>query len=127
MNRLAVWVAQTAMSVTVPRALAQATASPPTEIEDGAWLDPDIAAQPLVAMNVIFGLEGMGRRVLVQRARTASTSNALTVHPVTARGMIPAFMTQKILFRCPRACGIDKSSWAQAVGPSQAAERGSQA
>ena len=109
MNRLAVWVAQTAMSVTVPRALAQATASPLTEIEDGAWLDPDIAAQPLVAMNVMLGLEGMGRRVLVQRARTASASNALSVHPVTARRMIPAFMTQMVLFRCRRSCGIERA------------------
>ena len=60
MNRLAVWVAQTAMSVTVPRALAQATASPLTEIEDGAWLDPDIAAHPLVAMNVILVSKAWG-------------------------------------------------------------------
>ena len=106
MNRLAVWVAQTAMSVTVPRALAQATASPLTEIEDGAWL---ITAQPLVAMNVMLCLEGMCRRVLVQRARTASASNALTVHPVTARRMITAFMTKTVLFRCRRACGIERA------------------
>jgi hypothetical protein len=94
MNRLAVWVAQTAMSVTVPRALAQATASPLTEIEDGAWLDPDIAAQPLVAMNVSLGLEGMARgaaiqgakiqgakvqRAKIQRTKSASASNALTI------------------------------------------------
>ena len=59
MNRLAVWVARTAVSATVPMALAQATASPLTEIEAGARLDPDIAAPPLVAMNVILGLEGM--------------------------------------------------------------------
>ena len=119
MNRLAVWVAQTAMSVTVPRALTLAAASPPTEIEDGAWLDPDIAAQPLVAMNVILGLEGMGRRVLVQRARTASASNALTVHPVTARRMNSrihdtngsAPMSTRVWHR--------ESSWAQAVGPSR--------
>jgi hypothetical protein len=60
-------------------------------------------------MNVMLGLEGMGRRVLVQRARTASASNALTVHPVTARRMIPAFMTQTVLFRCRRACGIERA------------------
>jgi len=84
MNRLAVFVAQTAVGVTVPIALAQATASPLPEIETGARLDPDTAAQPLVAVNMMLDLEGMGRRVLVQRARTASASNALTVHPVTA-------------------------------------------
>ena len=44
MNRLAVWVAQTAVGATVPMALAQATASPLPEIAAGAWLDPDIAA-----------------------------------------------------------------------------------
>jgi hypothetical protein len=89
MNRLAVFVAQTAVGVTVPIALAQATASPLPEIETGARLDPDTAAQPLVAMNVIPGLEGMARRALIQRAKiqrakSASASNALTVHPVTA-------------------------------------------
>ena len=86
MNRLAVWVAQTAVGATVPMALAQATASPLPEIAAGAWLDPDIAAQPLVAMDVILGLEGMARGALIQRAarQSASASNALTVHPVTA-------------------------------------------
>ena len=129
MNRLAVWVAQTAMSVTVPRALAQATASPPTEIEDGAWLDPDIAAQPLVAMDVSLGLEGMARgakiqRAKIQRAKPASASNALTAHPVIAAND-SGFMTPTVLFRCRRVHGIDKSSRAQAVGPSRAAEGGS--
>src|SRR4249919_392248 len=89
MNRLAVWVAQTAVGATVPMALAQATASPLPEIEAGARLDPDIAAQPLGVMNVILGLEGMARgaliqRAKIQRARSASASNALTAHPVTA-------------------------------------------
>ena len=50
MSRLAVWVAQTAVGATVPTTLAQATASPLPEIEADARLDPDIAAQPLVAM-----------------------------------------------------------------------------
>jgi hypothetical protein len=85
MNRFAVWVAQTAVGATVPMALAQATASPLTEIAAGAGLDPDIAAPPLVAMNVILGLEGIARgRALIQRARSPWASNALTVHPVTA-------------------------------------------
>ena len=89
MNRLAVFVAQTAVGVTVPIALAQATASPLPEIEAGARLDPDIAAQPLVALNAIFSREGMARgasiqRAKIQRAKSASASNALTVHPVTA-------------------------------------------
>ena len=93
MNRLAVWVAQTAVGATVPMALAQATASPLPEIAADAGLDPDIAAPPLVAMNVSLGLEGMARgadssakiqRAKIQRARSASASNALTVHPVTA-------------------------------------------
>ena len=71
MNRLAVWVAQTAVGATVPMALAQATASPLPEIEAGAGLDPDIAAPPLVAMNVILGLEGMARACAqIQRARS---------------------------------------------------------
>ena len=61
MNRLAVWVAQTAVGATAPMALAQATASPLPEIAAGAGLDPDIAAPPLVAMDVILGLEGMAR------------------------------------------------------------------
>ena len=90
MNRLAVWVAQTAVGATVPMALAQATASPLPEIAAGAGLDPDIAAPPLVAMDLILGLEGMARGAKIQRAkiqrapRSASASNALTVHPVTA-------------------------------------------
>jgi len=104
MNRVAVWVAQTAVGATVPMALAQATATPLPEIEAGARLDPDVAAQPLVAMNVILGREGMARgasirrakiqrakiqrakiqRAKIQRARSASASNALTAHPVTA-------------------------------------------
>jgi hypothetical protein len=84
MNRLAVWVAQTAVGATVPMALAQATASPLPEIEADARLDPDIAAQPLGAMDLILGLEGMARGALIQRARSASGSNALAVHPVTA-------------------------------------------
>jgi hypothetical protein len=58
---------------------------------------------------MMLDLEGMGRRVLVQRARTASASNALSVHPVTARRMIPAFMTQTVLFRCRRSCGIERA------------------
>ena len=99
--------------------------------EADARLDPDIAAQPLGVMDLILGLEGMARgalfqRAKIQRARSASASDALTVHPVPRR-MIPGFTTQTVLFRCRRACGIDKSSWAQAVGPSRAAERGSQA
>ena len=91
MNRLAVWVAQTAVGATVPMALAQAT--PHHSPRAGARLDPDIAAQPLVAMDVILGLEGMARgatiqrakiqrakiqRAKIQRARSASASNALT-------------------------------------------------
>jgi hypothetical protein len=94
MNRLAVWVAQTAVGATVPMALAQATASPLPEIEAGARLDPDIAAQPLGAMDLILSLEGMARgakiqrakiqRAKIQRAKSASASNALTAHPVTA-------------------------------------------
>ena len=89
MNRLAVWVAQTAVGATVPMALAQATASPLPEIAAVAGLDPDIAAPPLVAMDLSLGLEGMARgakiqRAKIQRARSASASNALAVHPVTA-------------------------------------------
>ena len=87
MNRVAVWVAQTAVGAT---ALAQAT--PLTEAD--ARLDPDIAAQPLVAMNVSLGLEGMARgaaiqgakiqgakvqRAKIQRTKSASASNALTI------------------------------------------------
>jgi len=88
MHRLAVWVAQTAVGATVPMALAHATSSP---IEAGARLDPHIAAQPLGAMDVSLGLEGMARGAKIQRAKiqrakiqcakSASASNALTVHP----------------------------------------------
>jgi hypothetical protein len=89
MNCVAVWVAQTAVGATVPVALAQATASPLPEIGADARLDPDIAPQPLAAMDAILGLEGMARgakiqRAKIQRARSASASNALTAHPVTA-------------------------------------------
>ena len=88
MNRVAVWVVQTAVGAAVPMALAQATASPLPEIAAGAGLAPDIAAPP-VAMDVIHRLEGMARgakiqRAKIQRARSASASNALTAHPVTA-------------------------------------------
>ena len=69
MNRVAVWVAQTAVGATVPMALAQATASPLTGIETGPRLDPDITAPPLVAMDVILGLEGMARGAKIQRAK----------------------------------------------------------
>jgi hypothetical protein len=107
MNRLAVWVARTAVGATVPMALARATTSPLSEADDR--LDPDIAAPPLVAMNVSLGLEGMARgaaiqrakvqrakvqrakvqrtkvqRTKVQRTKSASASNSLTAHPVTA-------------------------------------------
>ena len=68
MSRLAVWVAQTAVGATAPMALAQATASPLPEIEADARLDPDIAAQPPVAMDMILGLEGMARAASIQRA-----------------------------------------------------------
>ena len=94
MNCVAVWVAQTAVGATVPIGLAQATASPLPEIEAGAPLDPDVAAQPLGAMDLILGREGMARGAKIQRAkiqcakiqcvRSASASNALAVHPVTA-------------------------------------------
>ena len=131
MNRVAAWVAQTAVGATVPMALAQATASPLTGIETGPRLDPDITAPPLVAMDVILGLEGMARGASIQRAKiqcakSASASNALTVHPVTAandsricdkNGSVPM----------PNPPGIDTSSWAWAVGPSRASEGGSQA
>jgi hypothetical protein len=93
MNRLAIWVAQTA-AVTVPIALAQATASPLRDIAAGARLAPDIGAQPLGAMNVSLGREGMARGAAIQRAKiqhakiqrtkSASVSDALAVHPVTA-------------------------------------------
>ena len=131
MNRLAVWVAQTAVGATAPMALAQATASSLTGIEAGAGLDPDIAAPPPVAIDLILGLERMARGALIQRAKiqcakSASASDALTAHLVTEL-MIPVFVTKTVLFRCRRARGIDTSSWAQAVGPSRTAERGSQA
>ena len=90
MSRSAVLVAQTAVGATVPTALAQATASPLPEIAAGAGLDPDIAAPPPVAIDLILGLERMARgaliqRAKIQRARSASASNAtLTAHPVTA-------------------------------------------
>jgi|SRR6478609_475051 hypothetical protein len=89
MNRVAVWVAQTAVGAAVPTALAQATASPLPEIAAGAGLDPDIAATPLVSIDLMPGLEGRARgakiqRAKIQRARSASASNALTAHPVTA-------------------------------------------
>ena len=71
MNRLAVWVAQTAVGATAPMALAQATASSLTGIEAGAGLDPDIAAPPPVAIDLILGLERMARGALIQRARSA--------------------------------------------------------
>ena len=83
MNRVAVWVAQTAVGAAVPTALAQATASPLPEFAAGAGLDPDIAAPP-VAMDVILGLEGRARGAKIQRARPVSASNALTAHSVTA-------------------------------------------
>ena len=84
MNRLAVWVARTAVGATAPMALAQATASPLPEIAAGAGLDPDMAAPPLVAMNAIFSREGIARGALIQRAKiqrtkSASASNALTI------------------------------------------------
>jgi hypothetical protein len=92
MNCVSVWVARTAVGATVPTALAQATASPLPEIAAGARLDPDIAAQPL-------SLEGMARGAKIQRAKiqcakiqcakiqcakSASASNTLSVHPITA-------------------------------------------
>jgi hypothetical protein len=83
MNRVAVWVAHTTVGATVPTALAQATATPLPEIEAGARLDPDIAAQPLVALNVILGREVMARGASIQRAKIQH-ADALTVHPVTA-------------------------------------------
>ena len=65
-------------------ALAQATASPLTAIAAGARLDPDIASSPLVAMDLIRGLERMVRGVSILRARSASACNALTGHLLTA-------------------------------------------
>jgi hypothetical protein len=99
MSRSAVLVAQTAVGATVPTALAQATASPLPEIAAGAGLDPDIAAQPIGAMDLILSLEGMARGAKIQRAKiqrakiqcakiqcakSASASNTLSVHPITA-------------------------------------------
>ena len=76
MNGVAVWVAQT-VGAAVPTALAQATASPLPEIAAGAGLAPDIAAQPLDAMDVILGLEGMARGASIQRAKIqCARSNA---------------------------------------------------
>jgi hypothetical protein len=83
MNRLAIGVAQTAVGATAPMALAQAMASPLPEIAKGTGVDADIAAPP-VAMDVMPGLEGRARGALIRRGRSASASNALTVHPVTA-------------------------------------------
>jgi hypothetical protein len=84
MSCLAIWVARTAVGATVPTALAQATASPLPEIAADVGLAPDIAAPPLVAMDLSHGLEGMARSALVQRAKiqrtkSASASNALTI------------------------------------------------
>ena len=89
MNRLAVWVAQTAVGATAPMALAQATASPLPEIAAGTGLDPHIAAPPLVAIDPIAGLEGMARGALIQRAKiqrtkSASASDAPTVLLIAA-------------------------------------------
>ena len=61
MNRLAVWVAQTNLAATAPRILAQVMASPLPEIAAGAGLDADIAAPPLIATDLILGLESMAR------------------------------------------------------------------
>jgi hypothetical protein len=93
MNRVTVWVAQTAVGAAVPTALAQVTASPLPEIAAGARLAPDIAGPP-VAMDVIHRLEGSARGALIRRAKiqcakiqcaeSASASDALTVHPVIA-------------------------------------------
>jgi hypothetical protein len=47
MNRVAIWVAQTAVGATAPMALAQATASPLPGVAAGTWFDADIAARPL--------------------------------------------------------------------------------
>jgi hypothetical protein len=144
MNRVAFWVAQTTVGATVPTALAQATASPLPEIEAGARLDPDIAAQPLVAMNAIFGREGMARGASIQRAKI------LCAKIQCAKVQCAKIQCAKVRFsiRCARrasvtaakdsricdkngsvpmptrAC-IDKSSWAPAAGPSRAAEGGS--
>ena len=69
MNRLAVLLAQTAVGATVPTALAQATTSPLPAIAAGARLDPNIAAPPLAALNLILGREGIARRALIQPAK----------------------------------------------------------
>ena len=82
MNRLAIWVAQTAVGATAPMALAQARASPLPEIAAGARLDADIAARPLVAMDLIPGL--VARGALIQPVRSASASDALTMHLIAA-------------------------------------------
>ena len=100
MNRVAVWVAQTAVGATVPMALAQAGASPLSEIEAGARLDPDIA-------------------------RRASASNALTVLPVTAAND-SGFMTETVLFRC-QIRPASREQLGTGCRPARAAERGSQA
>jgi hypothetical protein len=68
MNGVAFWVAQT-VGATVPTALAQATTSPLPAIAAGARLDPNIAAPPLAALNLILGREGIARRALIQRAK----------------------------------------------------------
>jgi hypothetical protein len=144
MNRVAFWVAHTTVGATVPTALAQAAAAPLPEIEAGARLDPDIAARPLVALNVILGREGMARGALIQRAKiqcakiqcakiqsakiqcakSASASDALAVHPVTAAKDSRICDKNGSVPMPTRAC-IDKSSWAPAAGPSRAAEGGS--
>ena len=81
MNRVAAWVAQTAVGATV---LIAARASPLPEIAANAGLDPDIAAPRLVAMDLSHGLEGMAGGAVIQRARSASASNALTVLLIAA-------------------------------------------
>ena len=109
MNCSAIWVAPTAVGITVPIVVAQAMASPLPEITAGGGFDADIAAPPLIATDLILGLEGMARGVLVQRARSVLAIEAPTVHPVAA-AMIPEFITPTVLFRCRRVLGIDKSS-----------------
>jgi hypothetical protein len=89
MNRLAIWVARTAVGATVPMALAQAMASPLPQIAASSRLAPDIIEPPLVAMKVSFGLEGMARAAKIQHAKiqhikSASPFSASTVHRVTA-------------------------------------------
>jgi hypothetical protein len=104
MNRVAIWVAQTAVGATARMVPAQATASPLPAIAAAARLGRDIAAPP-IAMDVMPGLEGRARDALIQRGRFASASNALTVHPVTRR-MIPGFMTPE--FRHAGRCKAAK-------------------